>query len=43
MTPPNGATWPLARTGAWVVLAVMAAAVTYTGWIVLANFGHIGV
>jgi hypothetical protein len=43
MTPSNGATWPLARTLAWVILAVMAAAVTYTGWITLANFSRIGV
>jgi hypothetical protein len=43
MTPSNGATWPLARTLAWVILAVMAAAVSYTGWITLANFSRIGV
>ena len=43
MTPPSGATWPLARTLAWVILAVMAAALIYTGWIALANFSHIGV
>ena len=43
MSPSSGATWPLARTLAWVVLAVMAAALTYTGWIALANFSRIGV
>jgi hypothetical protein len=39
MTPSDGGTWPLA----WVVLAVMAIALLYTGWIALANFGHIRV
>jgi len=33
MTPSDGGTWPLARTLAWVVLAVMAIALLYTGWI----------
>ena len=37
------ATWSLARTLAWVVLAVMAVAVVYTGWIALANFDRISV
>jgi len=37
------ATWPLARTLAWVVLAVMAAALAYTGWIAIVNFNRIGV
>jgi hypothetical protein len=41
-TEPNG-TWPLARTLAWVVLAVMAGAFLYTGWIALANFDRISV
>jgi len=36
-------TWPLARALAWVVLAVMALALVYTGWIAIANFNHIGV
>jgi hypothetical protein len=36
-------TWPLARTVAWVVLAVMAVALVYTGWIAIANFNRIGV
>jgi hypothetical protein len=33
----------LTRTFAWVVLAVMAVALAYTGWIALANFSQIGV
>lgn len=28
---------------AWVVFAVMAAALVYTGWIALSNFSRIGV
>jgi hypothetical protein len=36
-------TWPLARTLAWVVLAVMTAALVYTGWIAVTNFTRIGV
>ncbi len=43
MTPSSGATWPLARMLAWVILAVMAATLIYTGWIALVNFGRIGV
>ena len=43
MAPEPQATWPIARTLAWVVLAVMAAALAYTGWIALANFSRIGV
>ena len=43
MPPEQHATWPLARILAWVILAVMAAAVAYTGWIALANFSRIGV
>jgi hypothetical protein len=43
MEPERGATWPLARTLAWVVLAVMAGALAYTGWIVIVNFNRIGV
>jgi|SoiMethySBSTD1v2_1073268.scaffolds.fasta_scaffold510285_3 hypothetical protein len=33
----------LARVLAWVVLALMAVATLYTGWIVVANLGRIGV
>ena len=36
-------TWPLARTLAWVVLAVMTVALVYTGWIAITNFNRIGV
>ena len=43
MAPEPQATWPLARTLAWVVLAVMAVALGYTGWIAIANFNRIGV
>ena len=43
MAPEQQATWPLARTLAWVILGVMAAALAYTGWIALANFSRIGV
>jgi len=43
MAPEHEATWPLARTLAWVVLAVMAVALAYTGWIAIANFNRIGV
>jgi len=43
MAPEQQATWPLARTLAWVVLAVMAVAMAYTAAIALANFGRIGV
>ena len=31
------------RAAAWVVLALMAAATVYSGWIALANFHRIGV
>jgi hypothetical protein len=34
---------PLARALAWVVLAVMALALAYTGWIALANLNRIAV
>ena len=43
MAPEQEATWLLARTLAWVVLAVMALALAYTGWIAIANFSRIGV
>jgi hypothetical protein len=43
MTPEQEPTWPLARTLAWVILAVMAVALLYTGWIAIANFNRIGV
>jgi hypothetical protein len=33
----------LSRLLAWVVLALMAAATLYTGWIAVANFHRIGV
>ena len=33
----------LSRALAWVVFAVMAAALVYTGWIALSNFSRIGV
>jgi hypothetical protein len=36
-------TWPLARTLAWVILLVMAAALAYTAWIAITNFNRIGV
>ena len=39
----SGASAPLARLLAWVVLALMAAATAYTAWIALANFHRIGV
>jgi hypothetical protein len=35
--------WPLARAAAWVVLALMASATLYGGWIALTNFHRIGV
>ncbi len=41
-TERNGS-WLLARTLTWVVLAVMAGALVYTGWIAVANFTRIGV
>ena len=43
MEPERGATWSLARTLAWVVLAVIAGALAYTGWIAIVNFNRIGV
>jgi len=43
MARADNPTWPLARTLAWVVLAVMAVALGYTGWIAMANFNRIGV
>ena len=43
MTPERDGTWLVARVSAWVVLAVMAAALVYAGWIALANFSRIGV
>ena len=43
MTPEQQPTWPVARTLAWVVLAVMAGALAYTWWIAFANFSRIGV
>ena len=43
MATERHASGALARTLAWVVLAVMAGALLYTGWIALANVGRIGV
>jgi uncharacterized membrane protein len=43
MAPEPRTAWPLVRTLAWVVLAVMAVALGYTGWIAIANFSRIGV
>jgi hypothetical protein len=43
MASEQQATWPLARTLAWVVMLVMAAALAYTAWIAIANFNRIGV
>ncbi|HEY7203058.1 MAG TPA: hypothetical protein VIA61_02105 [Methylomirabilota bacterium] len=43
MAPEQTATWPLARTLAWIVMLVMVAALAYTGWIAIANFNRIGV
>jgi hypothetical protein len=43
MTDDRERTWPLARALAWLVLALMAGATGYTGWIALANFNRIGV
>lgn len=43
MAPEPQPTWPLARTLALVVLAVMAVALAYTGWIAIVNFHRIGV
>jgi hypothetical protein len=36
-------TWGLTRTLAGVVLALMAVAVVYSGWIAVVNFNRIGV
>ena len=35
--------WLLTRALAWLVLALMAGVMLYTGWIALANFHRIGV
>jgi hypothetical protein len=35
--------WPMARAAAYLVLALMAAATLYGGWIALTNFHRIGV
>jgi hypothetical protein len=34
---------PLNRLLAWIVLALMAAATLYTGWMAVANYHRIGV
>ena len=41
--PRQQRTSPAIRALAWVVLAVMAAALVYAGWIALSNFDRIGV
>ena len=43
MAPEHDATWPLARTLAWIVMLVMVAALAYTGWVAVTNFSRIGV
>jgi len=43
MASDREGSWPLARALAWVVLALMAAATLYTGWIAIANFHRISV
>jgi hypothetical protein len=43
MAPEQIGTWPLARTLAWIVMLVMAAALVYTGWVAIINFNRIGV
>ena len=43
MAGEKDGTWPLAKALAWLVLALMAAATVYTGWIALANFNRIAV
>jgi hypothetical protein len=42
-TSDSGASSPVARLLAWVVLALMAVATAYTAWIAVANFHRIGV
>jgi hypothetical protein len=39
----RGASAPVPRLLAWVVLVLMAGATVYTAWIVVANFSRIGV
>ena len=43
MAGQQDGSWALARAAAWVVLALMASATLYGGWIALANFHRIGV
>jgi hypothetical protein len=43
MADQQDGSWPLARAAAWVVLALMASATLYGGWIALTNFHRIGV
>jgi hypothetical protein len=43
MAPRRDAPSALSSALAWLVLALMAAATLYTGWIALANFDRIGV
>ena len=43
MTTDREGSWPLAKALAWLVLALMAVATLYTGWIAASNFHRIGV
>lgn len=43
MVPDPRPTSALFRTVAWVVMAVMALALAYAGWIAISNFDRIGV
>jgi hypothetical protein len=43
MEPEHSGLWSAVRALAWLVLALMAGATLYTGWIALANFHRIGV
>jgi hypothetical protein len=43
MTPEGRRYWALTRALAWLVIALMAAATLYTGWIALVNFDRIAV
>jgi hypothetical protein len=43
MKPESQGSWPLIRALAWLVLALMAGATGYTGWIAIANFNRISV
>jgi hypothetical protein len=43
MAPAGQGSSPLARALSWMILALMAVATLYTGWIAVANFNRIGV